>query len=107
DIPVIPECNDPAWVPIAFDDLGIVNCHTQEIVDNITDVAHFGPIHGSLTKYFENEFRGQVAVQRMGGGHRTLTTDDGPLLETVATYHGPSILITKMIGTHESYIYIA
>lgn len=107
DIPVIPECEDPSWVPIAFDDLGVVNCHTQEIVDNITDVAHFGPVHGSITQYFENEFRGHVAVQRMGGGHRTLTTSDGPMLETVATYHGPSILITRMSGTHESYIYIA
>ena len=95
------------WVPLAFDDLGVVHCHTQEIVDNITDVAHFGPVHGSLTKYFENEFKGHVATQRMGGGHRTLTTADGPLLETEAVYTGPSVLITKMFGTHNSYIYIA
>jgi 3-ketosteroid 9alpha-monooxygenase subunit A len=107
DVPVIPGASDPAWVPTVFDDLGIVNCHTQEIVDNITDVAHFGPVHGSLTKYFENEFKGHVATQRMGGGHRTLTTSDGPMLETEAVYTGPSILITHMMGTHESVIFIA
>ena len=99
--------SDPAWVPTLFDDLGIVNCHTQEIVDNITDVAHFNPVHGSITKYFENEFKGHVATQRMGGGHRTLTTADGPMLETEAVYTGPSILITRMNGTFESVIFIA
>ncbi|ROH86752.1 (2Fe-2S)-binding protein [Stagnimonas aquatica] len=107
EVPTIPVQGQPNWVPLAFDDLGIVGCHTQEIVDNITDVAHFGPVHGSLTKYFENEFQGHVATQRMGGGHRTLTTADGPLLETEAVYTGPSVLITKMFGTHNSYIYIA
>jgi 3-ketosteroid 9alpha-monooxygenase subunit A len=107
DLPGIPEAGDPGWVFGPYDDLGVVHCHTQEIMDNITDVAHFGPVHGSLTKYFENEFRGHVVVQRMGGGHRTLTTADGPMLETVATYTGPSLLITRMTGTHESYIVIA
>ncbi|ULQ47792.1 Rieske 2Fe-2S domain-containing protein [Flagellatimonas centrodinii] len=107
ELPVIPECSDPSWVPLAFDDLGVVESHTQEIVDNITDVAHFGPVHGSITQYFENEFKGHIAVQRMGGGHRTLTTAGGPMLETEAVYHGPSLLITKMSGTHDSYIYIA
>jgi 3-ketosteroid 9alpha-monooxygenase subunit A len=107
ELPGIPEAGDPSWVFGPYDDLGVVHCHTQEIMDNITDVAHFGPVHGSLTKYFENEFRGHVVVQRMGGGHRTLTTADGPMLETVATYTGPSLLITRMTGTHESYIVIA
>lgn len=107
EVPNIVEAGLPNWVPMRFDDLGELNSHQQEIVDNITDAAHFGPIHGSITQYFENEFRGQYAIQRMGGGHRTLTTSDGPMLETVATYHGPSILITHMIGTHETYMYIA
>jgi 3-ketosteroid 9alpha-monooxygenase subunit A len=29
EVPLIPEINDAAWVPIAFDDLGVVGCHTQ------------------------------------------------------------------------------
>lgn len=107
DLPEMPQAQDPSWVFGEYDDLGIVNCHTQEIMDNITDVAHFGPVHGSLTKYFENEFQDHVVTQRMGGGHRTLVTDDGAMLETEAVYTGPSLLITKMLGMHESYIIIA
>jgi len=107
DVPFIDKWDDPSWVRWRFDDLGKINVHPQEILDNITDVAHFNPVHGSLTKYFENEFRGHTATQRMAGGHRTLTTEGGPLLVTEAIYHGPSVLITSMSGTHDSYIYIA
>ncbi|MGH8518531.1 MAG: Rieske 2Fe-2S domain-containing protein, partial [Panacagrimonas sp.] len=98
---------DPAWVRGTYDDLGIVNIHPQEAIDNITDVAHFGPVHGSQTRFFENEFRGHMAVQRMGGGHRTLIAEGGPMLVTEASYHGPSLLLTRMSGLYDSWIVIA
>src|SRR3546814_6024126 len=43
----------------------------------------------------------------MGGGHRTLVAEGGPMLVTEAVYHGPSILITRMSGLYDSYIFIA
>ncbi|WP_028008874.1 Rieske 2Fe-2S domain-containing protein [Solimonas flava] len=107
DAPFLQEWNDPAWTHWTFDDLGKIDTHPQEIVDNITDAAHFGPVHGSRTKFFENEFRGHLAIQRMGGGHRTLVAQGGPMLVTEAVYHGPSILITRMSGLYDSYIFIA
>jgi 3-ketosteroid 9alpha-monooxygenase subunit A len=107
ELPEIPEWHDPAWVVGAYDDLGIVQQHAQEIMDNITDVAHFDPVHGSRTQYFENEIRGHRVVQRMGGGHRTLIAEGGALLETEATYHGPSLLLTRMSGLYDSWIIIA
>jgi 3-ketosteroid 9alpha-monooxygenase subunit A len=107
ELPEIPEWNDPAWVCGSYDDLGVVNIHPQEAIDNITDVAHFGPVHGSQTRFFENEFRGHIAVQRMGGGHRTLIAEGGPMLVTEATYHGPSLLLTRMSGLYDSWIIIA
>ncbi len=107
ELPSIPEWDDPAWVIGRYDDLGMIHSHPQEIMDNITDVAHFDPVHGSRTKYFENEIRGFNVVQRMGGGHRTLIAEGGPLLETVATYHGPSLLLTRMSGLYDSWIIIA
>lgn len=107
ELPDIPEWNDPAWVIGAYDDLGTINVHPQEIIDNITDVAHFDPVHGSRTKFFENEFRGHMAIQRMGGGHRTLVADGGAMLLTTATYHGPSLLLTRMSGLYDSWIIIA
>lgn len=107
EIPEIAEWSDPAWVRGTYDDLGVVNIHPQEAIDNITDVAHFGPVHGSRTKFFENEFRGHTVVQRMGGGHRTLIAEGGPMLVTEATYHGPSLLLTRMSGLYDSWILIA
>ncbi|HEX4895663.1 MAG TPA: Rieske 2Fe-2S domain-containing protein [Solimonas sp.] len=107
EIPEIAEWNDPSWVVGSYDDLGTVNVHPQEIIDNITDVAHFDPVHGSRTKFFENEFKGHSVVQRMGGGHRTLIAEGGPMLVTTATYHGPSLLLTRMSGLYDSWIIIA
>ena len=107
DLPQIAEFSDPAWVCGSYDDLGVINSHPQEVIDNITDVAHFDPVHGSRTRFFENEFRGHKAVQRMGGGHRTLIAEGGPMLITEATYHGPSLLITRMSGLYDSWIIIA
>jgi 3-ketosteroid 9alpha-monooxygenase subunit A len=86
---------------------GVDALDVRRPLDNITDAAHFGPVHGSKTKFFENEFRGHLAIQRMGGGHRTLVAEGGPLLVTEAVYHGPSILITRMSGLYDSYIFIA
>src|SRR3546814_3810283 len=43
----------------------------------------------------------------MGGGHRTLVAEGGPMLVTAAVYHGPSILITRMSGLYDSSIFIA
>lgn len=107
DVPFLNEWNDPSWVRWTFDDLGSINTHPQEIIDNITDVAHFGPVHGLQVEFFENEFRGHLAAQRQGGRHPTLVTEDGPILVTEAIYNGPGILITKMFGTYDSYIFIA
>lgn len=107
ELPAIVEWDDAGWVRGAYDDLGVVNIHPQEAIDNITDVAHFGPVHGSRTQFFENEFRGHIAVQRMGGGHRTLIAEGGPMLVTEASYHGPSLLLTRMSGLYDSWIVIA
>lgn len=106
ELPEIPEWNDPGWVVGSYDDLGQVEVHPQEAIDNISDVAHFDPVHGSRTKFFENEIRGHTICQRMGGGHRTLIAEGGPMLVTEATYHGPSLLLTRMSGLYDSWIII-
>ena len=66
EIPVLAEWNDPAWVRWTFDDLGVLACHPQEVVDNIVDAAHQAPVHGQDLIYFENEFLGHRVVQREG-----------------------------------------
>ena len=59
-------------------------------------------------KFYRNEFKGHLATQIQGGGHRTLVTPDGvsPILTTDTTYHGPGFLLSYMLGMGESIIFI-
>ncbi len=106
DVPVLEEWNDPAWVHWKIDHLGELAWHPQEVIDNIADPAHLGPIHGSTLEYYENEFRGHVAIQRQGGGHKTLV-EGNAMLETDTWYTGPGILLSRLTGLYDAIMYIA
>lgn len=106
ELPAVPEWEDPLWIRWKLDHLGQIEVHPQEVIDNIADVAHFDPVHGSMVEYFENEFRGVTARQRQGGGHRTLTTGD-VILKTDALYTGPGILLTYMSGYNDTLMLVA
>lgn len=106
DLPSFDEWDRPGWVRWRIDHLGTLPIHPQEIVDNMTDFAHFVPVHGSRDiVYFENEFRDHVLKQRFGAEHRTLVADSG-LLETDTWYTGPGILLSRMEGQHPSLMMI-
>ena len=109
EAPDLRQWNDPQWVRWKLDHLGTLACHPQEVVDNIADCSHLGPLHGSTVQFFRNEFRGHLAIQYQGGGHRTLVTENGvsPILRTDTTYHGPGVLFSDMLGMGESIIFIA
>lgn len=104
DVPSFPEWDDPAWVNWKIDHLGILNCHPQEIIDNITDKAHLEPIHGSSDmQHFENVFDAHTVRQKLAAGHKTLSDD---ILINDTWYTGPGILISKMEGFYESVMLI-
>ncbi|MEH6584277.1 MAG: Rieske 2Fe-2S domain-containing protein [Halioglobus sp.] len=70
----------------------------RELVDNMADMAHFGPIHYSTVKSFRNTMDGHVFVQYMVGGHQILTEGEAGLITSVATYEGPAYMTTTMTG---------
>ena len=75
DLPAFAEWDkeDEGWVRWRLDPLGTLPIHPQEILDNMADLAHFIPVHGSRDiVWFENEFDGHIIRQRFGAGHRTL-----------------------------------
>jgi 3-ketosteroid 9alpha-monooxygenase subunit A len=107
DEPNFGEWGDPAWVRWKIDHMGTMQSHPQEILDNMVDVGHFSPTHGSVDiAYFENEFNGPTVIQRFGAGHRTLVTDK-KLLELVTWYTGPGILLSRMLGDFPTIMMIA
>jgi 3-ketosteroid 9alpha-monooxygenase subunit A len=91
DHPYLKEWDEPGWVRWDLDHLGVLNIHGQEILDNMADVAHLGPTHGSPCEWFENEFRDHIYIQRQGGFHQTYNA----ALTTVTWYTGPGILLSK------------
>jgi len=77
------------------------NC--RELVDNIADMAHFGPVHGGNgVVYFANIFDGHKATQVMVGSFENLGGKDD-YLTTIATYFGPAYQITHMFGKMNGY----
>lgn len=105
--PKLPIEDDPDWIHLNYDDLGTLNMHPIEAIDNIADYGHFNPIHGSFVEGFENEFHGHQAIQRMRGPHRTLVdpnTGVSSILHTITTYVGPGALQSHMTGMFDSYL---
>lgn len=70
-----------------------IGTNVRELVDNLADMAHFGPVHGQKIDYFANVFDGHVGYQMARGGHETLS--DGELVADDA-YFGPAYHITRM-----------
>jgi 3-ketosteroid 9alpha-monooxygenase subunit A len=105
DLPHFAEWDDPRWVRWKIDHLGELTLHPTEVLDNMADVAHLGPVHGSTVEYFENEFQDHIVIQRQGGGHRTLASGAG-LLSTDTWYTGPGILNSRLTGGFETIMLI-
>lgn len=107
-LPAFDQWNNPNWVRWAIDDLGELSQHPIEVVDNMTDFAHFIPIHGSRDiEYFYNEFDDHVQWQMFGAGHRTLVQEGEGLLELDTWYNGPAILQSSMRGSFPTHMLIA
>lgn len=89
--PYLPAWDDERAVHWELDHLGIIPVHGLEILDNICDVRHLGPTHGSPCEYFENEFIDNMVIQRQGGFLDLYQSH----LDTVTWYTGPGILLSK------------
>ncbi|MCK5880268.1 MAG: Rieske 2Fe-2S domain-containing protein [Sinobacterium sp.] len=76
------------------------NC--RELVDNMADMAHFGPVHFSAVDTFRNIQDGHTYTQYMSGGHEILA-DEGQKFTSVATYEGPSYMTTAMEGSMDGH----
>ena len=99
---------EKGWVRWSIDDFGTLDLHPIEIVDNMADLGHMGPIHGSLNyQYFDNIFNGPKVMQRFDAGHRTLTDDETATLSLDTWYDGPALLQARMQGSFPSLMLIA
>jgi len=105
-LPAFAEWDDPAWVRWRFDHMGELASHPIEILYNLADMAHLGPVHAAPVEYFEDEIKGHICIQRQGGRSRTLVDGDG-LLETDSWYIGHGVMQSTMTGQMDSHMIIA
>lgn len=96
DVPVLPNDTEEGWLPWRHSILRI-KTHSREIVENVVDLGHFAPVHGTHVDVFENDFVDHKAIQRTrgiayprGGGKDRF--------ELEATYYGPGYQISDMRG---------
>lgn len=89
--PFLEAWDAPNAVHWELDHLGEIPIHNIEILDNMSDVRHLGPTHGSPCEYFENEFRDHMVIQRQGGFLDLYQAH----LDTVTWYTGPGLLLSK------------
>lgn len=110
DLPAFAEWDmeEQGWVRWRLDHLGTLPIHPQEVLDNMADLAHFIPVHGSKDiAFFENEYRDHVMIQRFAAGHRTLVSDPGQdVLVNDTWYTGPGILQSRMEGQYPTLMMI-
>ena len=82
------------------------NC--REIIDNVTDMAHFFYIHFGLPTYFKNVFEGHIASQYLHNVGRPDVNDLGTSygeahLDSEASYFGPSFMINWLHNNYGGY----
>ncbi len=61
-LPDFAQWDDPAWVRWRFDHMGELPCHPIEILYNLADMAHLGPVHAAPVEYFEDEIKGHICI---------------------------------------------
>lgn len=93
--PRMEECFNGEWSDWVVD-LMEINTNCRELVDNMADNAHFGPVHASASMQFQNRFHQHVCVQDMQSKSPRLAGDS--VLHSTATYYGPAYMITTMSG---------
>ena len=102
EIPEIDGMEDAAWVPWSHAILEIAT-QPKEIIENLGDLGHFGPVHGTWIDDFDNEFDGHIASQITKGVAYPLGGGEDHF-EGKATYFGPAYMVSYMKGVLESII---
>jgi 3-ketosteroid 9alpha-monooxygenase subunit A len=90
-IPRIEACFSDEWTDWTIEKWTVrANC--REVIDNVSDIPHFAPIHGVPLAFYANIFEGHKATQIMVGQRPSM--EGG--LTTCATYFGPAYQITDL-----------
>lgn len=97
EIPYFPQIDSDEWDSDWHMDVMTVETNPRELVDNLTDAQHFGPVHGAPMTYFSNVFDGHIGTQLFHGDSGRLGGD----LVADSAYYGPATHFTEMRAEFE------
>ncbi|NRB42716.1 MAG: Rieske 2Fe-2S domain-containing protein [Pseudomonadales bacterium] len=98
EIPEIEEYYSNTWTEWHMTEMTVQN-NVRELIDNMADMAHFGPIHESPALSFKNIVEAHTYTQVMEGNPELMENTDS--MNSRATYYGPAVMTTKMTHTSE------
>lgn len=88
-------CNEDGWSDwVILSRVAHSNC--RELIDNLADVSHFSPVHGSPVSSYINASEAHTYCQMLSGGNQLI--GEGDTLKSVAYYYGPAYVIADLIG---------
>lgn len=87
----IDACYSDEWSDYAMASFLVKN-NCRELIDNMADKGHFGPVHQAPFEGFWNEAKGHTYTQEMTANSPILGGD----LFSQATYEGPAYMTTYM-----------
>ncbi|MDT4935632.1 MAG: 3-ketosteroid 9alpha-monooxygenase subunit [Pseudonocardiales bacterium] len=108
--PPPPELEPPAiagfgsdeWSDWVWNTIVIEGSNCREIIDNMSDMAHFYYIHFAFPTYFKNIFEGHIATQYLDSrgrpdvGSGSNYSGEDNMLRSEASYFGPSYMINYL-----------
>lgn len=97
EIPYFSEIDSEEWDSDWHMDKMIIETNPRELVDNLSDAQHFGPVHGAPMTYFSNVFEGHIGRQLFHGDSGRLGGD----LVADSAYYGPATHFTRMKAEFE------
>jgi 3-ketosteroid 9alpha-monooxygenase subunit A len=97
-IPRIDACFSDEWSDWRIE-LFHIETNCRELIDNMADIGHFGPVHANHIDTFKNISEGHIYEQVQTGSSDTLSAADEEGLTSVATYYGPAYMTTHMTGS--------
>ena len=106
EVQELAEYHDPQWIRW---DIIRRDIHSMplELLDNLADIGHFGPVHQSYPETFENRFEEYKAWQIQTATHETLAATPGGMMTSTTHYHGPGYLLTHNDGKYESWMLLS
>ena len=102
EIPVVEGFGTSEWSDWVWTTIVIEGSNCREIIDNMSDMAHFYYIHFAFPTYFKNIFEGHVATQYLDSRGRpdvgnvkasSSYSGEDAVLRSEASYFGPAYMI--------------